>query len=140
MKEEPGEFLMHFLPYNKKLNERVRELRKNMTEPEKKLWRFLRTLEYPILRQRIIDNFIADFYCAKLKLVIEVDGDSHFTDEGKIYDEERTKILECFGLKVIRFTNYDVMNNFECVCEKIIGQFYKSLQIHETMISGKYNN
>jgi very-short-patch-repair endonuclease len=94
-----------------------------MTEPEKRIWQFLRTLPYQVLRQRVIDNFIVDFYCASFKLVIEIDGDSHFTDEGKAYDEERTKILEGYGIKVIRFTNDEVLNNFEGVCEKILNYF-----------------
>jgi very-short-patch-repair endonuclease len=74
-------------------------------------------------RQRPIDNFIVDFYCPKLKLVIEVDGDSHFTDLGLVYDEERTLVLEGYGLRVIRFTNDEVLQNFEGVCEQIMG-FY----------------
>ena len=72
-----------------------------------------------VLKQRPIDNFIVDFYCAKLKLVIEVDGDSHFTDEGKESDRRRTEILEGYGLKVIRFTNDAVLDNFEAVCQAI---------------------
>ena len=65
------------------------------------------------------ERFIVDFYCAALKLVIEIDGDSHFTEEGKEYDEERTKVLEGYGLRVLRFTNEEVMNCFESVCEEI---------------------
>jgi very-short-patch-repair endonuclease len=79
-------------------------------------------LQFRFLRQRPINNFIVDFYCANLKLVIEVDGDSHFTDEGKDYDAERTVILEGYGrygLKVMRFTNDDVLKNFELVYQQI---------------------
>ncbi|BAZ32634.1 hypothetical protein NIES4074_51400 [Cylindrospermum sp. NIES-4074] len=108
------------LPYNLQLVERAKELRKNMTPAEKKLWNnYLKNLQFRVFRQRPIDNFIVDFYCASLKLVIEVDGDSHFTDEGKDYDAERTEILEGYGLKVMRFTNDDVLNNFAGVCEVI---------------------
>jgi len=60
-----------------------------------------------------------DFYCPSLKLVIEIDGDTHFTDEGKAYDKERTARLESYGLKVIRFTNSQVLRNFEAVCEQL---------------------
>ena len=74
-------------------------------------------------RQKPINNFIVDFYFPKLKLVIEVDGDSHFTDSGLVYDEERTRVLEGYGLRVIRFTNDEVVQNFEGVCEQIMG-FY----------------
>jgi very-short-patch-repair endonuclease len=108
------------LPYNQKLVLKAKELRQNMTAAEKKLWHnYLKNLSLRVLRQRPIDNFIVDFYCAKLKLVIEVDGDSHFTDDGIEGDRERTAILEGYGLKVIRFTNDEVLNNFEAVCEAI---------------------
>ncbi|OWY65426.1 endonuclease [cyanobacterium TDX16] len=108
------------LPYNPQLVERAKELRKNMTPAEKLLWKhYLRKSKYRVLRQRPIDNFIVDFYCAELKLVIEVDGDSHFTDNSKIYDLERTTQLTGYGLKVIRFTNNEVLNNIEGVCHEI---------------------
>lgn len=100
--------------------ERAKELRKNMTPAEKKLWQnYLRRFQFRVLRQRPIDNFIVDFYCAKLRLVIEIDGESHFTDEGKDYDAERTSILEGYGLRVIRFTNAQVLKNLEGVCRQI---------------------
>jgi very-short-patch-repair endonuclease len=108
------------LPYNPDLVGRAREMRKNPTAAEKKLWYgFLRTFKYRVLRQRPIDNFIVDFYCARLKLVIEIDGDSHFTPEGKRYDEMRTSILQSYGLRVIRITNEDVLKNFSAVCDMI---------------------
>lgn len=108
------------LPYNRNLVSKARELRKNMTSAEKKLWyQYLRTFPLRVLRQKPIDNFIVDFYCAKLKLVIEVDGDSHFSAEAKVKDEERTSILQGYGLQVIRFTNDDVLDNFEAVCQEI---------------------
>ena len=95
-------------------------MRKHPTPAEEKLWQeYLIQLKFRILRQRAIDNFIVDFYCAALKLAIEVDGDSHFTKQGKIYDEERTKILQGYGLHVIRFTNDEVMNDFDVVCKQI---------------------
>jgi len=110
----------YHLPYNPKLVEAARQLRKNMTPAETKLWyEYLRNFKYPVLRQRPIHHFIVDFYCAKLKLVIEIDGEQHYTVEGKAYDEERTKILEGYGLRVIRFRNEEVMNDFESVCKKI---------------------
>ena len=108
------------LPYNPLLVERAKQLRKNLTAAEKKLWNeYLNNLKFRFLRQRLIDNFIVDFYCAALKLVIEIDGDSHFTTEAKEYDEARTKVLEGYGLKVIRFTNDEVMNNLEGVGQQI---------------------
>jgi very-short-patch-repair endonuclease len=109
------------LPYHRKLIPLAKELRKNLTPAEKKLWQeLLRKFPVRVLRQRPIDNFIVDFYCAALKLVIEVDGESHFTETGKQYDAERTKILEGYGLKVIRFTNVEVLQNFEGVCQELL--------------------
>ena len=109
-----------FTGYNHKLKEQSRGLRKNMTEQERRLWYcFLR--EYPIkfYRQRPIGNYIADFYCSKAKIVIEIDGSQHYTGEGMNYDENRTNTIKAFGVEVIRFSNYDVNTNFEGVCMKI---------------------
>jgi very-short-patch-repair endonuclease len=109
-----------YLPYDVALVPRAKELRKNMTAAEKKLWYgYLRTFRFKVLRQRPIDHFIVDFYCPSLKLVIEIDGDSHFTEDGKASDQERTQILEGYGLKVLRFTNQNVMQNFKQVCTVI---------------------
>ncbi len=110
----------YFLPYNPDLVERARQLRKNMTPAERKLWNeFLRNFRYPVLRQRPIDQYIVDFYCARLKLVIEVDGGSHYTEDGQVYDEHRTQVLESYGLRVMRFTNTQVLQSFEAVCQEI---------------------
>lgn len=110
----------YYLPYNPELKQTARELRKNQTPAEKKLWNnYLKTFKYRVVRQRPIDYFIVDFYCAALKLIIEVDGDSHFTEDGIAYDLERTQILEGYGLKVIRFTNDEVLKSFEGVCARI---------------------
>lgn len=95
-------------------------MRQNPTPAEKKLWQgYLRTFKFRILRQRPIDHFIVDFYCATLKLVIEIDGESHSTDQGKAYDVERTRILEGYGLRVVRFRNDEVLDHFESVCQRI---------------------
>ena len=108
------------LPYNPELVARARKLRKNMTVAEKKLWyEYLRTFPHRVHRQRPINHYIVDFYCPKLKLVIEVDGESHFTPEAQEYDRKRTEILQGYGLKVVRFTNQQIMNNFEGVCSII---------------------
>lgn len=108
------------LPYNPELVTRAKRLRQNPTPAEKKLWQdCLKAFPLRILRQRPIDHFIVDFYCAALKLVIEVDGESHFTDEGLMRDVERTQILESYGLKVIRFSNDEVMHQCEGVCRRI---------------------
>lgn len=91
-----------------------------MTSAEKKLWYgYLRTFKFTVLRQRPIDYFIVDFYCPILKLVIEVDGESHYTEEGIDYDKERTQRLESYGIKVIRYTNQQILGDFENVCDRI---------------------
>lgn len=106
--------------FNPKLTERARELRHNMTRQEKHLWYdFLRNYPVKIYRQRSIDCFIADFYCSRAHLVIEVDGGQHYTEEGLAYDKERTAAMEKHDLKVIRFTNREVDQQFEGVCWKI---------------------
>jgi len=88
-----------------------------MTRQEKHLWYdFLKGYPIKIYKQRIIDNFIADFYCHKAKLIIEIDGSQHYTPEGKEYDNFRTEILNQHGLFVLRFTNGDIDNHFEGVC------------------------
>ena len=108
------------LPYNPKFVFRAKELRKNMTEAEKKLWKeYLRSFPHRVLRQRPIDHYIVDFYCAKLKLVIEVDGCIHDNKNQGEYDKQRTLFLNAYELTVIRFKNEEVINEFERVCKDI---------------------
>ena len=110
----------HHLPYDPKLVERARELRKNMTPAERKLWyHYLRCFRYRVLRQRPLDHYIVDFYCPQLRLVIEIDGESHCTEEGKAHGDERTAVLEGYSLRVMRFDNQQVLRNLEGVCEAI---------------------
>jgi very-short-patch-repair endonuclease len=102
-------------------NERyARQLRKEMTPWERKLWYlFLKDYSVRFQRQKCIDSFIADFYCFRAKLVIELDGGGHYDPDSKQRDLQRTKILEQYGLKVIRFCNTDIDNNFYGVCTVI---------------------
>jgi len=80
---------------NNKLLKNARILRRNMTQQERHLWYdFLRYYPIKIYKQRIIDNFIADFYCHQARLVIELDGSQHYTPEGQSYDKERTAVFE----------------------------------------------
>lgn len=109
-----------FLPYNKKNQLKARNLRNNMTKEEKELWyKFLKRHSYRFLRQKIIENYIVDFYCPKARLVIELDGNQHYTKDGLEYDYIRTDLLNAYGLKVIRFKNDEINNNFIYVCDKI---------------------
>jgi very-short-patch-repair endonuclease len=108
------------LPYNHNLIELARNMRQNPTLTERKLWyEYLRNVPVRVLRQKPIDRFILDVYCASVKLAIEIDGEQHFTESGVIYDTERSAILAGYGIEVIRFTNQEVMNNFEGVCQRI---------------------
>ena len=104
------------LPYNPALKQRAREMRNNSTKGEIKFWcELLRKKQtgYKFYRQKIINHFIVDFYCAKLKIVIEIDGTSH---EGKEeYDKRRESVLESLELKVIRYNDLQVLNNFHLV-------------------------
>ncbi len=95
---------------NKKvLVERAHKMRKEPTEQENKLWHFLlKKLRPRFLRQRVIGNYIVDFCCPKLKLIIEVDGSQHYMPENEKYEKTRTSFLEQNGYKVLRFYNSDI--------------------------------
>ena len=108
------------LPYQEKLIPCAKELRKNATKQENHLWYdFL--CHYPVRfqRQKTIDHFIADFYCHAAKLIVELDGSQHYEEQGIERDKERTAILEQYGLKVIRFSNLEIKQNFQGVCTAI---------------------
>ena len=98
----------------------AKTLRNNMTPWERKLWyEFLRNYPIRFQRQKAIGNYIVDFYCAKVGLVIELDGGGHYTDEQVQKDNLRTKDLERMKLTVIRICNLDIDRNFRGVCEYI---------------------
>ncbi len=121
------------LPYNPKLIARARELRAHMTPAEQKLWAFLHHQPYRVLRQRPIDHYIVDFYIPKAKLVIEVDGEQHYTEEGKAYDAERDAILAGYGLRVLRIPNAEVMSHFDQVKARIEAQVASSYHQSENI-------
>lgn len=106
--------------YNKENIPLAKTLRKNMTPWERKLWYvFLRYYPVRFQRQKAIGNYIADFYCAKARLVIELDSGGHYTAELARKDEMRTKDLESMNLTVVRICNLDIDRNFSGVCEYI---------------------
>jgi very-short-patch-repair endonuclease len=103
------------------LNERARELRKNSTDTENKMWYFLRNRQlngYKFIRQHVIEPYIVDFICREKSIIIELDGGHHA--ENVIYDQERTLFLEAKGYKVLRFWNHEVLNNINSVLEIIL--------------------
>lgn len=105
---------------NNKMLPIAKKLRKDMTPQERKLWYlFLQRYPVKIYRQRIIASFIVDFYCYAAKLVIEIDGSQHYTEQGLAYDKERTAILQQYGLTVIRFSNHEINTLFSEVCNVI---------------------
>ena len=92
-----------------------------MTKEERHLWYdFLKSLPQTFHRQKVIGNYIVDFYCASAKLVIELDGSQHYEESDKNADLARTAFLESLGLKVLRYSNSDINRNFPGVCEDIL--------------------
>ena len=106
--------------HNKALVTNARNLRKNMTKEERHLWYdYLRAYPVKFLRQKIIGKYIVDFYCAKAKLIVELDGSQHYEEKGMEYDAERTAFLEQYGIRVLRIPNNEVNKNLSGVCEYI---------------------
>ncbi len=106
--------------HNISLTENAKALRKNMTKEERHLWYdFLK--EYPVrfLRQKVIDNYIVDFYCHQARLIIELDGSQHYDEIGLLKDKIRTEKIEKRNLTVVRIPNNEINSNFYGVCEYI---------------------
>ena len=104
--------------YNKQLVPFAKQLRKEMTKEERHLWYdFLRSYPVRFSRQKVLGKYIVDFYCAKAKLAIELDGSQHYDEINIIKDAERTSFLEAYGLRIVRIPNNEVMNNFNGICE-----------------------
>ena len=102
------------------LKRKSQSLRRNATPEENKLWyQYLRSYPVQFYRQKVIGNYIVDFYCHKAHLVVEIDGGQHFEDASIKYDEERTIFLNGLGIEVLRFTNDEVRNNFTEVCHSL---------------------
>jgi very-short-patch-repair endonuclease len=124
---------MYFLPYNKNLREFSRELRNHSTLSEVLLWQKLRAGQfrgYTFNRQKPLGNFIVDFYCKKLNLVIEIDGGSHFYEEAVIEDQQRQKVLEEMGLAFLRFLDSDVRKSMPFVLAEL-GYFIEDWEKRE---------
>ena len=112
-----------FIEYNASLKQVARDNRNNPTKAEIKTWEEVLSKKqtgYLFLRQKIIDNFILDFYCSNLLLAIEIDGSVHDNKQQKDNDKIRTEMLDILGIKVIRYTNSEVINNMDFVCKDIM--------------------
>ena len=110
------------LSYNKNLKQLSRKLRRNMTNAETLLWSKLRGKQLKGLqfyRQKIIENYIADFYCPKSKLVIEVDGGQHYNAEVREKDKKRDDYMRSLGITVLRFSDREVLMQLDVVLKKI---------------------
>ena len=106
--------------HNKQLVPLARALRKNMTKEERRVWYdFLRDYPVRFSRQKVLGRYIADFYSAEAKLIIELDGSQHYEDENIRKDARRTEFLEAYGLRIIRVANNDITENFDGVCDYI---------------------
>ena len=111
------------ISYNKKYVSIAQMLRKNMTPEEKHLWYdFLRMLPYNVKRQHNIENYIVDFYIAKKKIVIEIDGKQHLSPEHIEADKIRDDLLATWGITVLRYTNESIRNSFNDVTEDILNK------------------
>ena len=124
------------LPYNKNLKQHSRQLRNNMTDAERHLWTKIRMKQlkgYQFYRQKPVGDYIVDFFCPRAKLVIEVDGSQHFADEMTEYDRIRDEYLSSLGLRVLRFTNTEVLTNIEGVVESI----EKGIPLNPPLIKGE---
>lgn len=121
MKEEPIKISGMHDGATPKVFRNAAMLRENMTEPEKKLWDYLKTKPFGIKfrRQHPISGYVLDFYCHKLRFSIEIDGGYHLQKEQKEKDLERTDYIKSLGISEIRFTNEQVLNEFETVIKKI---------------------
>ena len=111
--------------YNPKLKPQARFLRKTMTEAEKLLWSHIRKKqlkEVQFHRQRIIGDYIVDFYCHQARLAIEVDGRQHLEDDVAGQDRIRDDYLNTIGIQVLRFSNHEILNNIEDVLKRILGK------------------
>ena len=114
--------------HNARLTDNAKALRKNMTKEERHLWYdFLRTYPVRFLRQKVIDNYIADFYCHDARLVIELDGSQHYEEHQQVYDSIRTEQIEERNLTVLRIPNNEVFRRFREICEYIDRQVKERL-------------
>ena len=112
---------------NSKLTDNAKVLRKNMTKKEQHLWYdFLKTLPVTVNRQKVIGNYIVDFYIASSKIVIELDGSQHYEHSGMENDAKRDSFLYDLGIKVLRYSNLDIKQRFERVCEDILNEINTS--------------
>ena len=114
--------------HNKQLVPLVKQLRKEMTKEERHLWYdFLRRYPCRFIRQKILNRYVADFYCPSAKLVIELDGSQHYTEEAEQKDAVRTAFLQQYDITVLRISNRQINEQFQDVCNYIDSAVQQSL-------------
>ncbi len=116
--------------YNPCLTKNAKNLRKNMTKEERHLWYdFLKDLPVTVNRQKVMGIYIADFYIASLKIIIEIDGSQHYEKEAKEMDAKRDKYFNELGITVLRYSNRDINQNFRGVCEDVLNRIRSNLYL-----------
>ncbi len=123
------------IPGNQRLTKTAQSLRRNMTKEERHLWYdFLKNYPIQFNRQKVISNYIVDFYCHKAKLVVELDGSQHFQENTFENDLHRTQYLKNLGVFVFRIPNNEIWDSFEAVCESIDNLVKDRLDPHQSAI------
>ena len=128
------------LPYNRNLKQLSRQLRESMTEAERHLWAKIRMKQlkgYQFYRQKPIGDYVVDFFCPKAKLAIEVDGSHHLVGEKIEYDRIRDEYLSSLGLRVLRFTNTEVLTHIEGVVESIEEEILRKIPLSPPLLKGE---
>ena len=124
--------------HNKSIIPLAKNLRRNMTKEERHLWYdFLRYCPIKFSRQKVLGKYIVDFYSAKAKLIVELDGSQHYDNDGILKDKERTAYLEEYGLKILRIPNNQVNQNFRGVCEHIENEIKKSICMNNPSVKNQ---
>ncbi len=124
-------------PRNPRLKENAQKLRREMTKEESHLWYdCLKFLSIQVKRQVVFGNYIVDFYCPAAKTVIELDGSQHYEDAARAYDKKRDAYLSSLGLCVLRYTNLDVIRNFQGTCDHIMYVLEQRSGKSVTMLDG----
>ena len=114
--------------YNSRLTKISQKLRREMTKEERKLWyKFLKTLPLVVKRQKTIGRYIVDFCIDSAKIIIELYGSQHYTEEAETLDNDRDSYLKNLGYTVLRFTNLEVQQQFQAVCSEIEKKLFKSI-------------
>lgn len=119
--------------YNQKLSANAKKLRSSMTKEERRLWYdCLKSLPMTVHRQKVLGNYIVDFYIASVKIMIELDGSQHYEQAHMEKDAQRDAYLKGLGIRVLRYANSDINYRFRAVCEDIYNNIEDAYHFAET--------